>query len=108
MSQVRKLLKGQNIPKAETGYKFNFNNRDIYLTDEDLAEVDEIMYNAPMQERQHFANATNAIKSGQEAGNLYNNTFTAGLLTGVNKQNMKRLEKLSGSFLESFLPTDSY
>ena len=108
MSQVRKLLKGQNIPKAETGYKFRLDSQDIYLTDKDLADIDEIMYSYPMQERQFLANATNAIKSGQEAGNRSNNTGTSGLFSGLNEKNNKRLEKLSGSFWESFVPTDSY
>lgn len=108
MSQVRKLLKGQNIPKAETGYKFHLDSQDIYLTDKDLADVDEIMYSYPMQERQFLANATNAIKSGQEAGNRSNNTGTEGLFSGLNEKNIARLEKQRGSFIESAIPTDSY
>ena len=108
MSQVRKLLKGQNIPKAEKGYKFSLDSQDIYLTDKDLADIDEIMYSYPMQERQFLANATNAIKSGQEAGNRSNNTGTKALFSGLNEKNMTRLEKQRGSFMESAIPTDSY
>lgn len=108
MSQVRKLLKGQNIPKAEEGYKFSLDSQDIYLTDKDLADIDEIMYRYPMQERQFLANATNAIKSGQEAGNRSNNTGTKALFSGLSDKNMTRLEKQSGSFIESAIPTDSY
>jgi len=108
MSQVRKLLKGQNVPKAETGYKFRLDSQDIYLTDKDLADIDEIMYSYPMQERQFLANATNAIKSGQEAGNRSNNTGTKALFSGLSEKNMTRLEKQRGSFIESAIPTDSY
>lgn len=108
MSQVRKLLKGQNVPKAETGYKFRLDSQDIYLTDKDLADIDEIMYSYPMQERQFLANATNAIKSGQEAGNRSNNTGTEALFSGLSEKNMTRLEKQRGSFIESAIPTDSY
>lgn len=108
MSQVRKLLKGQNIPKAQDGYKFHLDSQDIYLTDEDLAEIDEMMHSYPMQERQFLANATNAIKSGQEAGNRSNNTGTEALFSGLSEKNMTRLEKQRGSFMESAIPTDSY
>lgn len=96
------------MPKAQNGYKFTLDSQDIYLTDKDLADIDEIMYSYPMQERQFLANATNAIKSGQEAGNRSNNTGTKALFSGLSEKNMTRLEKQHGSFIESAIPTDSY
>jgi hypothetical protein len=74
MSQVRKLLKGQNIPKAQNGYKFHLDSQDIYLTDDQLREIDNQIAALPMERRRFLGNATNAIKNGNQSGNRANNT----------------------------------
>lgn len=108
MSQVRKLLQGNKIPKAQQGYKFQLDSQDIFLTDDDLKEIDNRIAALPMERRMFLGNATTAIKSGQEGGRRSNNTVTKNLISGVNDRNMRRLEKQEPGFWESFLPTDSY
>lgn len=108
MSQVRKLLKGQNIPKAETGYKFHLDSQDIYLTDDQLREIDDQIAALPMERRRFLGNATNAIKNGNQSGNRANNTWTLDMMTGLDERNTNRLKKQKPSLWESLAPTDSY
>lgn len=108
MSQVRKLLKGQNIPKAETGYKFHLDSQDIYLTDDQLREIDNQIAALPMERRRFLGNATNAIKNGNQSGNRANNTWTLDMMTGLDERNTNRLKKQKPSLWESLAPTDSY
>lgn len=108
MSQVRKLLKGQNISKAETGYKFHLDSQDIYLTDDQLREIDNQIAALPMERRRFLGNATNAIKNGNQSGNRANNTWTLDMMTGLDERNTNRLKKQKPSLWESLAPTDSY
>lgn len=108
MSQVRKLLKGQNIPKAEDGYKFHLDSQDIYLTDDQLREIDDRIAALPMERRRFLGNATNAIKNGNQSGNRANNTWTLDMMTGLDERNTNRLKKQKPSLWESLAPTDSY
>lgn len=108
MSQVRKLLKGQNIPKAEEGYKFHLDSQDIYLTDDQLREIDNQIAALPMERRRFLGNATNAIKNGNQSGNRANNTWTLDMMTGLDERNTNRLKKQKPSLWESLAPTDSY
>lgn len=108
MSQVRKLLKGQNIPKAQNGYKFHLDSQDIYLTDDQLREIDDQIAALPMERRRFLGNATNAIKNGNQSGNRANNTWTLEMTTGLDERNTNRLKKQKPSLWESLAPTDSY
>lgn len=108
MSQVRKLLKEQNIPKAEDGYKFHLDSQDIYLTDDQLREIDNQIAALPMERRRFLGNATNAIKNGNQSGNRANNTWTLDMMTGLDERNTNRLKKQRPSLWESLAPTDSY
>ena len=108
MSQVRKLLKEQNIPKAEDGYKFHLDSQDIYLTDDQLREIDDQIATLPMERRRFLGNATNAIKNGNQSGNRANNTWTLEMMTGLDERNTNRLKKQKPSLWESLTPTDSY
>ena len=76
MSQVRKLLQGNKIPKAQDGYKFHLDSQDVYFTDDDLKEIDKRISALPMEYRRFLGKATTAIKSGNEYGNRAENTVT--------------------------------
>ena len=108
MSQVRKLLKGQNIPKAENGYKFRLDSQDIYLTDEDLAEIDDRFAELPMEQRQFLSNTTNAIKTGNMSGSRSGNLIDTRALAGLNEKELDRLREQRGSFIESAIPQKTY
>lgn len=108
MSQVRKLLQGNKIPKAQDGYKFKLDSQDVYFTDEDLAEIDKKISALPMDYRRFLGNATTAIKSGNESGNRAENTVTINQLSNLGKGDMRRLEKKSGTYLEAIFKPDSY
>ena len=109
MSQVRKLLQGNLVPKAKQGYKFHLDSQDIYLTDEDLIEIDQQFAQLPMERRQFLANTTNAIKerndlSGSRSGNL----IDLNALTGLNEKELNSLRKQRSSYMESALPKRTY
>lgn len=108
MSQVRKLLQGNKIPKAQEGYKFHLDSQDIYLTDDDLKEIDRRISTLPMNYRRFLGNATTAIKSGNESGNRVENSVTLSQLSNLGNGDIKRLEKMRGSYLESLVKPDSY
>jgi hypothetical protein len=108
MSQVRKLLQGNKIPKAQDGYKFRLDSQDVYFTDEDLAEIDKRISALPMNYRRFLGNATTAIKSGNESGNRAENSVTLNQLANLGKGDVRRLERMRGSYLESIIKPDSY
>ena len=108
MSQVRKLLQGNKIPKAQEGYKFHLDSQDVYFTDDDIAEIDKRISALPMDHRRFLGNATTAIKSGEQSGNRAENTVTVDQLSNLGKGDMRRLEKKKGSYLESWFQPDSY
>lgn len=93
MSQVRKLLQGNKIPKAQEGYKFNFNNQDIYLTDEELNKLQEDVNGYGLQYSRFVADAPNAIKSGTLYGNIADNTGSRELFGNLGEKDIKRLER---------------
>lgn len=108
MSQVRKLLNGNLIPKAEGGYKFKLDSQEYTVTDEQLKEIDDKIALLEPQHRRFLGNWTNAIKSGDSSGNRASNTVTMNMLSGVDGRDVDRLKKQKGSFWESFAPKDSY
>lgn len=108
MSQVRKLLQGNKIPKAQDGYKFQLDSQDVYFTDDDLAEIDRKISALPMDYRRFLGNATTAIKSGNESGSRAENSVTLNQLSNLRKGDVRRLEKMRGSYLESIIKPDSY
>lgn len=108
MSQVRKLLQGNKIPKAQEGYKFQLDSQDVYFTDDDLAEIDRKISALPMDYRRFLGNATTAIKSGNESGNRAENSVTLNQLSNLGKGDVRRLERMRGSYLESIIKPDSY
>lgn len=108
MSQVRKLLQGNKIPKAQEGYKFHLDSQDVYFTDDDLKEIDKRISALPMEYRRFLGNATTAIRSGNEYGNRAENTVTLNQLANLGKGDMRRLEKKKGSYFESIIKPDSY
>ena len=56
MSQVRKLLKGQNIPKAQQGYKFQLDSQTYNVTDEQLKEIDDRISKLSPEHRRFLGN----------------------------------------------------
>ena len=108
MSQVRKLLNGNKIIKAQQGYKFKLDSRDVYYTDEDLKEIDDKIAALPMEYRRFLGNATNAIKSGTQSGNRASNTVTLEQLSGLGDRDIERLRKQKGSYWETAMQFDSY
>lgn len=108
MSQVRKLLQGNKISKAQEGYKFNFNNQDIYLTDEELNKLQEDVNGYGLQYSRFVANAPNAIKSGALYGNIADNTGSRELFGNLGEKDIKRLERVEPIAWEALAKTDSY
>ena len=108
MSQVRKLLQGNKIPKAQEGYKFHLDSQDIYFNDDDIAEIDKRISALPMDYRRFLGNATTAIKNGNQSGNRAENTVTVDQLSNLGKGDMRRLEKKKGTYLEAWFQPDSY
>ena len=108
MSQVRKLLQGNKIPIAEDGYKFRLDSQDIYLTNEDLAEIDEKFAELPMERRQFLANTTNAIKQNYLSGSRSGNLIDVNALTGLSEKEIDRLRANKASYIESALPQKTY
>ena len=108
MSQVRKLLKGETVPKAQKGYKFQLDSQDIYFTDDDLKEIDNRIAALPMNYRRFLGNATNAIKSGNESGSRAENTVTVAQLSGLSDKDMDRLRKKKANYWEALTNSDSY
>jgi hypothetical protein len=57
MSQVRKLLQGNKIPKAEQGYKFVLDGIERNVTDKQLEEINsKILEIKDLQVRQELSN----------------------------------------------------
>lgn len=108
MSQVRKLLNGNKIQKAQDGYKFKLDSKDVYFTDADLEEIDNKIAALPMDYRRFLGGATTAIKSGTQSGNRASNVVTLDQLSNLSKSDINRLKKQKGSFFESALQFDSY
>lgn len=108
MSQVRKLLQGNLIPKAEQGYKFHLDSQDIYLTDQDLTEIDQQFAQLPMERRQFLANTTNAIKGGDLSGSRTGNLIDMRALTGLSEKELDYLRERKSSYIESALPKKTY
>ena len=108
MSQVRKLLNGSKIVKAQQGYKFQLDSQDVYFTDDDLKEIDKRISALPMDYRKFLGNATTAIKNGNQSGNRAENTVTMEQLGNLGKSDVRRLEKKKGSYFESWVRPDSY
>ena len=108
MSQVRKLLNGNKIPKAQQGYKFRLGSQDLYLTDKDLADIDAELNKIPIERSRFYGNATNAIKSGTQFGNIADNTGSMDLVSGLEGNDLKRFESKEPSYRESRFKKDSY
>lgn len=108
MSQVRKLLQGKLIPKAQEGYKFHLDSQDYTVTDDQLKEIDNLISTLDPKHRRFLGNWTNAIKSGKSEGNRADNTVTSDMLSNLGNKDLKRLEKQKGSFWETLGERDSY
>ena len=108
MSQVRKLLKGQNIPKAQQGYKFQLDGQNYNVTDEQLKEIDSQLSKLDPEYRRFLSNWTSAIRNGNSSGNRVENTVSMNMLSGIEGADVDRLKRKKGSFWESFAGTDSY
>lgn len=108
MSQVRKLLQGKLIPKAQEGYKFRLDSQDYTVTDDQLKEIDNLISTLDPKHRRFLGNWTGAIKSGNSEGNRADNTVTSDMLSNLGSKDLKRLEKQKGSFWETLGEKDSY
>ncbi len=108
MSQVRKLLNGNLIPKAEGGYKFKLDSQEYTVTDEQLKEIDDKIALLEPQHRRFLGNWTNAIKSGNSSGNRASNTVTMNMLSGIDGKDIDRLKRQKGSYWETITGKDSY
>ena len=98
MSQVKKLLFGEKIPKAQEGYKFNLDGQDVYYSDDDIKEIGDRIAALPVEYRRFFGNAVNAIKSGNQSGNRASNTVSMSQLGGMNEKELKKLKKQNPSY----------
>lgn len=108
MSQVRKLKNGNNIPKAENGYKFILDNQEYNVTEDQLKEIDNRLAKLDPNLRRFLGGWTTGIKDGSGTGNRMDNTVSMNMISGVGKRDEKRLKAVKPNFWESLLPTDSY
>ena len=107
MSQIKKLLFGETIPKAQEGYKFNLDGQDIYYSDDDLKEIGDRIAALDNNYKRFLGNAVTAIKSGNQSGNRASNTISMDQLSGLSAKDLKRLSK-NGSYWETISGKDSY
>ena len=107
MSQVRKLLNGNLVPKAQEGYKFKLDSQDVYFTDDDLREIDNQIAALPVKYRMFLGNATNAMKSGNEFGNRGNNTLSRTMLSGLDEDDLAKLSS-NGTFWQTLTGSPAY
>jgi hypothetical protein len=98
MSQVRKLLNGNKIIKAQEGYKFKLDSQDVYFSDDDLKEIDRQIAGLPMNYRRFLGGATTAIKNGNQFGSTADNTLTLDQLSNLGNGDIRRLEKKKGTY----------
>lgn len=108
MSQVRKLLQGNKIPKAQEGYKFVLDDEDIYFNDDDLKELSNRIANYDIKHSRFVSNAPSAIKTGTQTGNRAANVMTMDMFSNLSKADLERLRKQKGSTMETLLQKDSY
>lgn len=108
MSQVRKLLNGNKIIKAQEGYKFKLDSQDVYFSDDDLKEIDRQIAGLPMNYRRFLGGATTAIKNGNQFGSTADNTLTLDQLSNLGNGDIRRLEKKKGTYWEALVKPDSY
>ena len=91
MSQVRKLLQGNIIPKAEQGYKFVLDDIERNITDTQLEKINsKILEIEDPQIRQELSNWIPGIKSGNGFANGINNTVWEGMLLNDYKRGDER------------------
>ena len=107
MSQIKKLLFGETIPKAQEGYKFNLDGQDIYYSDDDLKEIGDRIAALDNNYKRFLGNAVAAIKGGNQSGNRASNTISMDQLSGLSAKDLKRLSK-NGSYWETISGKDSY
>lgn len=108
MAQVRKLQKGNSIPKAETEYKFTLDGNTYNVTDEQLSEIDEGLSKLDPNLRQFLGNWTNAIRSGDMSGNTVDSTVSRDMISNLEGKNLKRWLSQKPSNWESIAQTPSY
>ena len=56
MSQVRKLLKGNLVPKAQRGYKFKLDSQEYNVSEDQLKEIDNQIALLDPQHRRFLGN----------------------------------------------------
>lgn len=122
MSQIRKILSTQNVVKAQGGassvtstpaasrYKYNLDGQDVYFTDEDLQEINNKIYNLPLEQRRFLGNAVSAIKRGNSRGNRNSNTVSSEQIdsTNLTSRDNARLREQKPSYSEAIFHTNSY
>lgn len=122
MSQIRKILSTQNVVKAQSGassvtstpaasrYKYNLDGQDVYFTDEDLQEINNQIYNLPLEQRRFLGNAVSAIKRGNSRGNRNSNTVSSEQIdsTNLTSRDNARLRAQKPSYSEAIFHTNSY
>ena len=122
MSQIRKILSTQNVVKAQSGassvtstpaasrYKYNLDGQDVYFTDEDLQEINNQIYNLPLEQRRFLGNAVSAIKRGNSRGNRNSNTVSSEQIdsTNLTSRDNARLREQKPSYSEAIFHTNSY
>ena len=95
MSQVRKLLQGNKIPKAQQGYKFILDNKEYTVTDKQLDEInDKLSKIKDVEIRKELSNWTKGIQTGQGFVDTFGNIASdVMLLNDYKKGDDRRLTK---------------
>lgn len=108
MSQVKKLLFGEKIPKAQEGYKFNLDGQDVYYSDDDLKEIADGIAALPVEYRRFFGNAIEGIKSGTGNGNRASNTVSKNQVSNLSDKEIEKLAKQKPSYWSSLTKDNRY
>lgn len=108
MSQIKKLLFGETIPKAQEGYKFNLDGRDIYYSDDDLKEIGDRIAVLPPEYRRFLGNAISGIKSNTASGNRGKNTISSNQVDGLSDKEKKRASSGKPSYWSSLTRDNNY
>ena len=93
MSQVRKLLQGSAVPKAQSGGKYNIvlDGQTFTLNDDQLNEINSEIAALDPRHRMFLGGAADTIKSGGFNGNRAKNTVSTSVLSNLSDKDLDYL-----------------